>query len=581
MRRWRRAPWIAPCPSGSTAPGASFKSRSSTSSWPVCCCFLRTAGSPGIRGSWWSRRGSGPSWRGPSRTTTGARPRRTSWTRRSAAGSAMKRWRGRPSGRGWTETTARSARVLADHLRARIAQGVPNRQPTAADLDAWLAAHRSDYETPRRYDYQVIAFARRRRWRTPAKIQQALASGVDARTLGRPLVGGNLTAPELAERLGAAVAARVERLPVGKWERVDTEQGAAAGPRRGRLRWAAGRRRAAAATVCRLAVRAAPARRRRSAERRRPPLPVRGAAMTRGAARGSPLSSPCALAVGAGQARAHTISTPARCRWTRVQRASSPFAGAPARGRCRTTWRRRSCFRPAAGWRARASPAARRGWSARSAFPWLPGSMTRVMVDVQWRDGTRLLRVASPGAPEVRVYGGAVSRWRALRAVAADYTQLGVEHILTGFDHLLFVVALVLLVRGARQLLATITAFTLAHSVSLAATVLGLVRVPPPPVEACIALSIVLVCAECLRPGRVADAAGAVGDRLRVWPLARPGLRVGAAGFGTARAARPGRAALLQPGCRAGPAGGRRRRHRLARGDRPPRPRTAAGCARR
>jgi hydrogenase/urease accessory protein HupE len=134
-------------------------------------------------------------------------------------------------------------------------------------------------------------------------------------------------------------------------------------------------------------------------------------------------------------------------------------------------------------------------------FPWLPGSMSRVMVDVRWRNGTRLLRVATPGAPEVRVYGGAASRWRALRAIVADYTQLGVAHILTGFDHLLFVVALVLLVRGGRQLLATITAFTLAHSVSLAATVLGLVRVPPPPVEACIALSIVLVCAECIRPG--------------------------------------------------------------------------------
>ncbi|MFL5306183.1 MAG: peptidyl-prolyl cis-trans isomerase [Polyangia bacterium] len=113
--------------------------------------------------------------------------------------------------------------VLADHLRARIAQGIPNRQPTAADLDAWLAAHRNDYETPRRYDYQVIAFARSQA-ADAAKTQQALASGVDARTLGRPLVGGNLTAPELAERLGAAVAARVERLPVGKWERVDSEQ---------------------------------------------------------------------------------------------------------------------------------------------------------------------------------------------------------------------------------------------------------------------------------------------------------------------------------------------------------------------
>jgi hydrogenase/urease accessory protein HupE len=88
-----------------------------------------------------------------------------------------------------------------------------------------------------------------------------------------------------------------------------------------------------------------------------------------------------------------------------------------------------------------------------------------------------------------------------LTPIAADYVGLGVEHILTGFDHLLFVVALTLLVRRKRQLLATITAFTVAHSVSLALTVLGIVRVPAPPVEASIALSIVLVCAECLRPG--------------------------------------------------------------------------------
>ena len=115
--------------------------------------------------------------------------------------------------------------VLADHLRARVAQGIPKREPNAADLDAWLAAHRSDYETPRRYDYQVIAFPRSATAEAEAaKIQQALASGVDARTLGRPLVGGNLTGPELAQRLGVAVAARVQSLPVGKWERVDTEQ---------------------------------------------------------------------------------------------------------------------------------------------------------------------------------------------------------------------------------------------------------------------------------------------------------------------------------------------------------------------
>jgi hydrogenase/urease accessory protein HupE len=134
------------------------------------------------------------------------------------------------------------------------------------------------------------------------------------------------------------------------------------------------------------------------------------------------------------------------------------------------------------------------------AFPWIEGTTTRVMVDVEWLNGTRLLRVVSPSSPSLKVYGIPASGLRALAPIVVDYTELGIEHILTGFDHLLFVVALALLVRRGRQLLATITAFTLAHSVSLALTVLGFVHVPSPPVEASIALSIVLVCAECLRP---------------------------------------------------------------------------------
>lgn len=134
------------------------------------------------------------------------------------------------------------------------------------------------------------------------------------------------------------------------------------------------------------------------------------------------------------------------------------------------------------------------------AFPWIEGTTTRVMVDVEWRNGTRLLRVVSPGFGSLKVYGTPASGLRALAPIVVDYTKLGVEHILTGFDHLLFVVALALLVRRGRQLLATITAFTVAHSVSLALTVLGVLHVPSPPVEASIALSIVLVCAECLRP---------------------------------------------------------------------------------
>ena len=133
-------------------------------------------------------------------------------------------------------------------------------------------------------------------------------------------------------------------------------------------------------------------------------------------------------------------------------------------------------------------------------FPWLEGTTTRLMFEIEWLDGARLLRIVTASTRTVTVYGGA-GGVGALRPVVVDYTRLGVEHILTGFDHLLFVVGLTLLVRRRRPLLVTITAFTVAHSLTLAATVLGLVTVPPAPVEATIALSIVLVCAECLRPG--------------------------------------------------------------------------------
>jgi len=88
--------------------------------------------------------------------------------------------------------------------------------------------------------------------------------------------------------------------------------------------------------------------------------------------------------------------------------------------------------------------------------------------------------------------------------VVETYTILGIEHILSGFDHLLFVLALVLLVQGTRRLLLTITAFTVAHSLTLAGATLGWVHVPGPPVEAAIALSIVFVASEIVhtRQGR-------------------------------------------------------------------------------
>src|ERR1700734_1863333 len=85
-----------------------------------------------------------------------------------------------------------------------------------------------------------------------------------------------------------------------------------------------------------------------------------------------------------------------------------------------------------------------------------------------------------------------------LRPAQGESRRLGVEHILFGFDHLLFVLALVILVREWRRVAVTVTAFTIAQSITLAAATLGIVNVPGPPVEATIALSIMLVSVEIL-----------------------------------------------------------------------------------
>jgi hydrogenase/urease accessory protein HupE len=86
------------------------------------------------------------------------------------------------------------------------------------------------------------------------------------------------------------------------------------------------------------------------------------------------------------------------------------------------------------------------------------------------------------------------SSWQVVRL----YTKLGVEHILIGIDHLLFVLGLLLLVKGWNVLIKTITAFTLAHSITLALSALDIVSIPQAPVEAVIALSIVFLAREYL-----------------------------------------------------------------------------------
>ncbi|RDH85531.1 MAG: hypothetical protein DIZ78_11375 [endosymbiont of Escarpia spicata] len=92
-----------------------------------------------------------------------------------------------------------------------------------------------------------------------------------------------------------------------------------------------------------------------------------------------------------------------------------------------------------------------------------------------------------------------ISNAASASAVAAAYFRLGLEHILLGIDHLLFVLTLLMIVSGWRKLVATITAFTMAHSVTLAAATQGWVHVPQSPVEAVIALSILFVTTEIIR----------------------------------------------------------------------------------
>jgi hydrogenase/urease accessory protein HupE len=120
------------------------------------------------------------------------------------------------------------------------------------------------------------------------------------------------------------------------------------------------------------------------------------------------------------------------------------------------------------------------------------------LVKVVWLDGQSRVYTLTAAQPSVQLYGSADDR-RGTSEIARAYVVLGVEHILSGVDHLLFVVGLLFLVGFRRRLVGTITAFTLAHSLTLACSVFGWMTLRPAPVEAMIAMSIVLVACEALR----------------------------------------------------------------------------------
>jgi len=128
----------------------------------------------------------------------------------------------------------------------------------------------------------------------------------------------------------------------------------------------------------------------------------------------------------------------------------------------------------------------------------LRSTATDALARIEYRDGSVEIARLTPEAPQF-VVAGVQSRWE----VAWTYFLLGVDHILTGYDHLLFVFALILLINDFWMLTKTITAFTLAHSVTLAGASLGYFSLPQQPVEATIALSIAFVASELIkqRPG--------------------------------------------------------------------------------
>ena len=123
----------------------------------------------------------------------------------------------------------------------------------------------------------------------------------------------------------------------------------------------------------------------------------------------------------------------------------------------------------------------------------LDQTSTDVLVRFDFTDGTVESRRLTPGDSSFTV-PAIPSRFEVVRT----YLVLGFKHILEGIDHLMFILALLILVNGKRRLVMTVTAFTLAHSLTLAGATLQLVQIPRPPVEAAIALSIMFVASEIM-----------------------------------------------------------------------------------
>ena len=133
----------------------------------------------------------------------------------------------------------------------------------------------------------------------------------------------------------------------------------------------------------------------------------------------------------------------------------------------------------------------------RIVFRGLQMTITDVLVRVEMLDGRKWTTIAHPSQPWVEI--AASQTWA---EVAATYIVQGIRHILFGADHMLFVLGLLLIVRNRWMLLKTVTAFTVAHSITLAVATLGYAEIPVLPLNAAIALSILFLGPEIVRSWR-------------------------------------------------------------------------------
>jgi hypothetical protein len=132
----------------------------------------------------------------------------------------------------------------------------------------------------------------------------------------------------------------------------------------------------------------------------------------------------------------------------------------------------------------------------------LGADMSAVLIKIVPLSGEPRSYTISAANPVVSLLGAGAPTLQTWIELARTYVNYGIDHILLGADHLLFVLGLIWIVGGGWRLVKTITAFTIGHSVSLAATAFGLIGIPERPLNACIALSIVFVGVEIVKQQR-------------------------------------------------------------------------------